>query len=64
LKAKEDEARNLATGGAIEDPLPTDEQNPTAGDANHEDLILWLARKEARQSIECDASTPPRNRLR
>ena len=28
--------------------LPTDEKNPRADKANHDDLILWLAYKEAK----------------
>ena len=28
-------------------PFPTDDQNPLAGSASHDDLILWLACKEA-----------------
>ena len=29
-------------------PLPIDEKNPLANDANHDDLIIWLAYKEAK----------------
>jgi hypothetical protein len=29
-------------------PLPTDEKAPLAKGANHDDLILWLAYKEAK----------------
>ena len=39
-------------------PLPKDEQNPLANDANYDDLILWLAYKEAKAMIQFDA-TPP-----
>ena len=28
-------------------PLPADEQNPLTGDDNADDLILWMAFKEA-----------------
>jgi len=53
-----DEARTLATEAAAKmKPLPADEQNPLAGDANHDDLILWLAYKEAKALIGFDA--PP-----
>ena len=44
---KADEARKLATEAAAKmKPLPKDEKNPLAGDATHDDLILWLAYKE------------------
>ena len=37
-------------------PLPADEQNPLAGGASLDDLILWLAYKEAKASIKFDAA--------
>ena len=37
-------------------PLPADEQNPLAGNADHDDLILWLAYKEAKALIKFDAA--------
>jgi hypothetical protein len=37
-------------------PLPTDEQNPLAGDYSADNLILWLAYKEAKAMIEFDAA--------
>ena len=40
-------------------PLPADEQNPLAGNADHDDLILWLAYKEAKAMIKFDAALPP-----
>ena len=42
-------------------PLPKDEKNPLAGNANHDDLILWLAYREARALIGFDAArtAPP-----
>src|SRR5262249_49760096 len=47
-QGKKDEARKLAIAAAAKmKPLPADEQNPLAGNANHDDLILWLAYKEA-----------------
>jgi tetratricopeptide (TPR) repeat protein len=56
---KLDEARKLATEATAQmKPLPTDEQNPLAGNAGHDDLILWLAYKEAKALIKFDA-TPP-----
>ena len=39
-------------------PLPTDENNPLAGDADHDDLILWLAYKEAKAMIKFEAVPP------
>src|SRR5262249_17556369 len=58
---KRDEARKLAVAAvAKRKPLPADEQNPLAGNANREDLILWLAYREAKSLIEFDAAPPPR----
>jgi hypothetical protein len=37
-------------------PLPKDEKNPLADKANHDDLILWLAYKEAKALIGFDAT--------
>jgi len=57
-RGKLDEARTLATAAAAKmKPLPADERNPLAGDAHHDDLILWLAYKEAKALIGFDA--PP-----
>ena len=57
-QGKKDEARKLATEAAAKmKPLPADEQNPLAGGADHDDLILWLAYKEAKALIGFDA--PP-----
>jgi hypothetical protein len=39
-------------------PLPADENNPLAANITHEDLILWLAFKEARALIQFDAAPP------
>jgi hypothetical protein len=36
-------------------PLPADDKNPLAGEANHDDLILWLACKEARALLNAYA---------
>ena len=53
-----EEARKLAIAAAAKmKPLPKDENNPLAGDAVHDDLILWLAYKEAKAMIQFDA--PP-----
>ena len=35
-------------------PLPKDEQNPLANNATRDDLILWLAYKEAKAMIKFD----------
>ena len=54
---KPDEARKLAiTAAAKMKPLPADEQNPLAGNATLDDLILWLAYKEAKSVIKFDAA--------
>jgi hypothetical protein len=59
-QGKEDEARKLATAAAAKmKPLPKDEKNPLAGDATADDLILWLAYKEARELIKFDAARAP-----
>jgi hypothetical protein len=41
-------------------PLPKDEQNPLANKATHDDLILWLAYKEAKAMITFDEAQPPK----
>jgi hypothetical protein len=47
-QGKEAEARKLASEAAARmKPLPADEKNPLTGDANADDLILWMAFKEA-----------------
>jgi hypothetical protein len=47
-QGKEAEARKLASEAISKmKPLPADEQNPLAGDDNADDLILWMAFKEA-----------------
>ncbi len=57
-QGKKDEARTLATEAAAKmKPLPRDEQNPLASGATHDELILWLACKEAKALIGFD--TPP-----
>ena len=51
------EARQVAiAAAAMMKPLPADERNPLAGNANHDDLILWLAYKEAKAMIHFDAA--------
>ncbi len=55
-----DEARELASAAASTmKPLPKDEQHPMVGNACLDDLILWLACKEARSVIKFDAAAPP-----
>jgi serine/threonine-protein kinase len=59
-QGNEEEARKLATAAAAKmKPLPRDENNPLAGDADHDDLILWLAYKEARAMIKFEPVPPP-----
>ena len=56
-QGKENEARQLATEAAAKmKPLPKDEENPLAGGNDTDDLILWLAYKEARAMIKFDAA--------
>jgi hypothetical protein len=59
-QGKETEARKLATAAAATmKPLPKDEKNPLAGSASPDDLMLWLAYKEAKGSIPFDAVPAP-----
>jgi len=54
---KIDEARRVATEAAAKmKPLPEDEDNPLADNANHDDLVLWLAYKEAQALIRFDTN--------
>jgi tetratricopeptide (TPR) repeat protein len=58
-QGKSDEARKLATeAAATMRPLPADEKNPLAGSVSHDDLILWLAYKEAKALLELNSKTP------
>jgi hypothetical protein len=62
-QGKEDDARKLATEAATTmKPLPKDEKNPLAGGATTDDLILWLAYKEAKALIGFDAAPGPSER--
>ena len=55
----EEEARKLAVAAATKlKPLPRDENNPLAGDPDHDDLILWLAYKEAKAMIKFERVPP------
>jgi hypothetical protein len=56
-QGKPAEARALFTATeATTRPLPADDQNPRAG-ADHDDLILWLAYKEAK-ALLAEPGTP------
>jgi hypothetical protein len=56
-QGKKDEAHKVAMASASAmKPLPADEQNPLSGDVTHEDLILWMAYKEAKAMIRFDAA--------
>jgi WD40 repeat protein len=59
-QGKQAEARRLAADAASRmKPLPADEKNPLAGGGNADDLILWMACKEARALLELDAASLP-----
>ena len=52
-QGKEKEALQLTIGAASEmKPLPKDEKNPLRNNAGHDDLIVWMAYKEARALIK------------
>jgi hypothetical protein len=56
-QGKNDEGRKLAISAAAKmKPLPKDQQNPLANGASWDDLILWLAYKEAKATIQFDAA--------
>ena len=56
-QGKTDLARKLATEAAAKmKPLPVDEQKPLLGGADQDDLIMWLAYKEAKAMIQFDAT--------
>jgi WD40 repeat protein len=58
-QGKKDQARKVAIAAlANMKPLPADEQNPLAGGASDNDLISWLAYKEAKAMIQFDVGTP------
>ena len=62
-RGKESEARKLATEAASKmKPLPRDEKNPLADNANADDLILWMAYKEARAMISFEPPPAPPTR--
>jgi tetratricopeptide (TPR) repeat protein len=52
-QGKPDEARQLATQAAAKmKPLPKDAKNPPTSGDYHDDLILWLAYREAKDTIK------------
>jgi tetratricopeptide (TPR) repeat protein/tRNA A-37 threonylcarbamoyl transferase component Bud32 len=56
-QGRPDEAKQLATLAAAKmKPLPEDARNPQPGGANHshDDLILWLAYREAKDAIKLE----------
>jgi tetratricopeptide (TPR) repeat protein len=56
-QGKLDEARKLAIAAAAKmKPLPKDEQNPLANGAYYDDLIVWLAYREAKAMMKLDAA--------
>jgi hypothetical protein len=61
-QGKKDEARKLAIAAAAKmKPLPEDENNPFATGIAYEyldNLIMWMAYKEAKATIQFDAGTP------
>jgi hypothetical protein len=61
-QGKKDEARNLAISAVAQmQPLPRDERNPLPNGAYPwDDLILWLAYKEAKAMIKLEAAAPPK----
>jgi hypothetical protein len=62
-QGKEKEARKLTTeAAATMKPLPKDDKNPLAGGAGLDDLMLWLAYKEAKALIQFDAAPAPPKR--
>jgi serine/threonine-protein kinase len=59
-EGKKDEARKLAIAAATKmKPLPRDDNNPLV-DGDHDDLILWLAYKEANALVKFDVIAPPK----
>jgi hypothetical protein len=57
-QGKADEARKLATDTAAKmKPLPADERSALT--VSHDDVVLWLAYKEARALIQFEPTTRP-----
>jgi tetratricopeptide (TPR) repeat protein len=58
---KKDEARKLAAVAvASMKPVPVDEKKLLDSASGHDDLILWLAYKEAKALIKFEAAPPPK----
>ena len=56
-QGKTDLARKLFTEAAAKmKPLPVDEQKPLASGADQDDLIMWLAYKEAKAMLKLEAT--------
>jgi tetratricopeptide (TPR) repeat protein len=56
-QGKHVEARRIASEAAVRmRPLPGDEKNPLTGGAGADDLILWMAYKEAKALLRLDAA--------
>ncbi len=56
-QGKADLARKLATEAAAKmKPLPIDERKPLAGGADANDLVMWLAYKEAKALLKFEAT--------
>jgi WD40 repeat protein/tetratricopeptide (TPR) repeat protein len=59
-QGKEAEARQLATEAVAKmRRIPADDEHPLAGGADVDDLVLWLAYKEAKAMLKFDAAPPP-----
>jgi hypothetical protein len=57
------EAHKLATEAVAKmKPLPVDEKKPLDRESGHEDLILWLAHKEAKAMIGFAAGPAPKGK--
>ena len=68
-QGKTDEAGKLATEAAAKmKPLPLDDKNPLAGGAGINDLVMWLAYKQAKAMIQFDeksgAGAAPETRIK
>ena len=63
-QGKKDEARKLAAATAERmKPLPADDQNPLGDGEGHEELITWLAYKEAKALIQFGMAASERELL-
>ncbi len=60
-QGKTDLARKLATEAIAKmKPLPLDEQKPLLGGGDENDVVMWLAYKEAKAMIQFDATPAAR----